>query len=193
MGKMSAMSDAFESRRKELEEAFFAQHNQKLLDHLKELKKQSLTKAAIGAMSGITDEAVLDKLVALKLTSETMSAFLLYPLVEVAWADGVADAKEKKAVLDGCHKLGIQSGTAAHGLVESWLAQKPPATLHAAWESYVKALVANMSAHDKDSLKKSILGKAQAVAEASGGILGLPPKTSKEEAAVLKKLEHAFA
>jgi hypothetical protein len=186
------MADAFESRRKELEEAFFAQHNQKLLDHLKELKKQSLTKASLGAMSGITDEGVLDKLVALKLNTETLAAFILYPLVEVAWADGVADNKEKKAVLDGCHKLGIAAGTEAHKLVESWLEQRPPATLHTAWEGYVKALVGTMSTHDKDALKRSILGKARDVAEASGGILGLPPKVSKEEAAVLKKLESAF-
>ncbi len=186
------MADAFETRRKELEEAFFAQHNQKLLEHLKELKKQSLTKAAIGAMSGISDEKVLDKLVALKLNAETLAAFMLYPLVEVAWADGVADAKEKKAVLDGCHKLGIASGTEAHRLIESWLEQRPPASLHAAWDAYVRALVKTIPAHDKDALKKSILGKAKDVAEASGGILGLPPKVSKEEAAVLKKLEASF-
>lgn len=186
------MSDAFENRRKELEEAFFAQHNQKLLNHLKELKKQSLTKAAIGAMSGITDDAVLDKLVALKLNTETLAAFMLYPLVEVAWADGVADNKEKKAVLEAAHKLGIAEGTEANKLIESWLDQRPPATLHTAWEGYVKALVGTMSVHDKDALKTSILGKARDVAEASGGILGLPPKTSKEEAAVLKKLEGAF-
>ena len=187
------MADAFESRRKELEEAFFAQHNQKLLEHLKELKKQSLDKAAIGAMSGISDEHVLDKLVALKLNTETLAAFMLYPLVEVAWADGVADAKEKKAVLQASHDAGIAHGSAANRLIETWLEHKPPAALHSAWQAYVSALLKTMSAADKESLKKSILGKARAVAEASGGILGMPPKVSKEEAAVLKQLERAFA
>ncbi len=186
------MSDAFESRRKELEEAFFAQQNKKLIDQLKELKQQALNKAAIKDISGITDEAVLDKLVALKLTSETLAAFILFPLVEVAWADGVADAKEKKAVLEGCHQAGIAHGSAANRLVESWLEQRPPATVHAAWQAYVSALVKPMAPAERESLKQTIIGKARAVAEASGGILGMAPRVSKEEAAVLKQLEHAF-
>lgn len=186
------MSDALADRRKELEETFFAKQNQQLVDKLKAEKQKALDKAGITEITGITNDAVLDKLIALKLDRETISALSLFPLIDVAWADGAVDDKERAAVLSAANASGILKGSSAHTLLEGWLKLKPAAALHSAWANYVKAMCEALKPDDKVLLKNELLGKARAVAEASGGILGMGAKISKSEADVLKKLEDAF-
>ncbi len=186
------MSDALADRRKELEETFFAKQNQKLVDQLKAQAQQALDKAGIQELTGIQNEAVLEKLISLKLNRETIHALSLFPLVQVAWADGAVDAKEQAAVLAAAQASGINQGSSAHTLLESWLKLKPPAAFELAWSNYVTALVEGMKPEEKTLLKSELLGKARSVAEASGGILGMGNKISKPEADALKKLEAAF-
>lgn len=184
--------DALNDRRKELEETFFRQQNQKLLDKLKAEKQKALDKQGISQVSGITQDAVLERLVALNLNAETLAAFTLFPLVSVAWADGAIDAREKKAVLDAAEQSGLKPGTSAHGLLEGWLTQPPPPAVGEAWTAYVKALCQKLSAPDRALLKGELLGRARTVAEAAGGFLGMGSKVSKPEADALKALEAAF-
>jgi hypothetical protein len=76
------------------------------------------------AASGITDDALLDKLVALNLHGETLAALSLDPLVMVAWADGHIDKGERIALLSaasggGCTKTKrvincLNSGSSIH-------------------------------------------------------------------------------
>jgi hypothetical protein len=186
------MSDSLGDRRKELEESFFRKQNQALLDKMKAEKQKILDKEGIARVSGITQDAVLERLVELKLNAETLAAFTLFPMVDVAWADGAVDPKEKKAVLDAAHQSGMKTGSDAHGLLEGWLAEPPPPAVRDAWVNYVHALIATLSQDDRALLKREVLGRARTVAEAAGGIMGIGAKISKTEAAVLKKLEEAF-
>ena len=179
------MSDALGDRRKELEEGFFAKQNQQLLEKLKAEKQKTSTKEGIKEVTGISNDEVLEFLVRLNLTQETISALALFPLIEVAWADGVVDAKETAAVLDAAHSAGVLKGSSSHTLLEGWLKLKPPATLHVAWYNYVRALVGTMKPEDKVMLKSELLGKARLVAEASGGVLGMGSKVSKAEREML--------
>src|SRR3954468_15849496 len=107
------MSDALGDRRKELEEAFFAKQNKQLVDKLKADKQKTLTKQAIQETTGISNDEVLERLVSLNLTGETVAALSLFPLIEVAWADGAVDKKEIAAVLDAAHSVGILKGSSA--------------------------------------------------------------------------------
>ena len=187
------MSDALTDRRKELEETFFAKQNHELIEKLKAQKQKALDKEGIQELTGIKNDEVLEKLVLLKMDRETISALSLFPLIQVAWADGAVDDREQAAVLSAATTSGILKGSSAHTLLESWLKLKPPAALESAWSNYVKALVEGMKAEDKALLKNELLGKARSVAEASGGILGMGSKISKSEADALTKLEAAFS
>jgi len=186
------MSDALADRRKELEETFFAKQNQELVAKLKAEKQKTLDKEGLQELTGIKNDEVLEKLISLKMNRETISALSLFPLIQVAWADGAVDTKEQEAVLSAAAASGMLKGSSAHTLLEGWLKLKPPAALENAWLNYVKALVEGMKAEDKALLKNELLGKARSVAEASGGILGMGSKISKAEGDALKKLEAAF-
>ena len=184
--------ELFGDRRKALEEAFFAKQNERVKQQLRAKQEGQARREALAAASGIRDEGVLDKLVSLGLGAETLAALSLVPLVEVAWADGTMDAKERAAILAGIEKQGIAAASPAHELVEGWLSNRPDRQLLVAWKDYVKALAASLDAGALAALRSDLLGRARAVAEAAGGVLGLGSKISKAEEGVLRDLEQAF-
>jgi hypothetical protein len=71
---------------------------------------------------------------------------------------------------------------------------KTPLEVHFfdSWSSYVKGLCERLDEAGRSALKTEILGRAEAVAEAAGGFLGLGSKISKEEQEALDRLERAF-
>jgi hypothetical protein len=170
-----------------LEDAFFLKEDQKLIEKRKHLRQMEETKQRLAEVSGIKDEALLKKLVELKIHAETVAAFALVPLIEVAWADGDVDEDEKSAILKSVRKGGVE-----YELIERWLSHKPDPSLLAAWVHYIQGLSAQCTPAEFRELKNELLGHARSVAEATGGFLGLGNKISDEEQAVLKKLESAF-
>jgi len=177
---------------KSLEDAFFHQQDSVLIQrHREELRRQRSAKE-ISDSSGITNTAVLAKLVEMGITSELATSLSIIPLVEVAWADGNVDAKEREAVLAGAAKCGLAKGRLDYEMLESWLARRPPAELREAWAHYIKGLCELLSESERAELKKDLLKRARAVAEASGGFLGITSGISASEKKVLENLESSF-
>ena len=83
------MSDnSLEERGRALENQFFDKENKAKLAAMKEKLESQSSREELRKASGMTDEAVLDKLVALGLCANTIAALSLVPLIYVAWADG---------------------------------------------------------------------------------------------------------
>ena len=129
-----------EDRRRGLEEAFFAEHDAALRRRLREAGEAKAEREALSAASGITDTALLERLVALGISSETLTALSVIPMVAVAWADGKVDELERRAVLSGAERLGVARGEAGYELLEGWLGRRPPRELLPAWRDYIAAL-----------------------------------------------------
>lgn len=185
-------NDFLDDRRAGLEEAFFAKQNEMLRQRLREADERKATREELAAASGIRDEAVLDRLLGLGLGSETVAALSLVPLVAVAWADGEISDKERAAVLSGAESAGMSRAQAGYAVLEGWLRTKPEAGLLGTWKDYVRALSATMDADAKQALRSQLLGRARAVAEATGGVLGFGKRVSASEQAVLEDLDRAF-
>ncbi|MEE9559579.1 MAG: hypothetical protein V3V64_02240 [Acidiferrobacterales bacterium] len=181
------------SRRKALEDSFFAKENEKLRQALQEKKSAQANREALSAASGVTDDTVLDELIALDISSDTLAALSLVPLVEVAWADGSIDEKERSAILAAAAHAGLERDGASYQLLQGWLAVQPESKVLAAWKDYVAALSNTLSADANAALKQDLLGRARSVAEAAGGFLGLGSKISSAEQAMLNELEQAFS
>jgi hypothetical protein len=188
------MSEEFlGDRRKALEEEFFAKQNRQLLRELQRTTAAKARQEALASASGITDSAVLEQLAAVDLSGETVAALSLVPLVEVAWADGHLDAKERSALLTAAEQAGLNKDSASYQLLDEWLREAPSPRLLEAWKAYVAALSRTLDAQATQALKQDVLGRARAVAEAAGGFLGLGSRISNAEQAMLRELEQAFA
>jgi hypothetical protein len=177
-------------RGKSLEDEFFRREDKRLIERLKELKAAEATRDALAKASGVTRPAVLDELMGLGIRAETMAALFAVPLVEVAWADGTLDAKERRAVVE---RAGVARDSMPGALLEAWLDRRPDPRLLAAWTHLVQGMCEQLDADGVARLKTGLLERAAAVAAASGGLLAVGSKVSHSEAAMLARLEAAFA
>lgn len=184
--------EVFGDRRKALEEAFFARESEALRRRLKDMDESRRRKEALAAASCITDDAVLEKLAAHGISSETLAALSLVPLVAVAWADGTIDDRERGAVFSRAAELGMAKGDVSHELFEQWLTERPPQALVAAWKDYLQVFAGTMSRDDMQAFKAEVLDRARRVADAAGGFLGIGSKISAPEQIVLGELAAAF-
>ena len=176
-------------RGKSLEDEFFRREDKRLLARLQELRAAEVNREALAKAAGITKPEVLDRLLQLGIQAQTLAALSIVPLVEVAWADGALDAKERRTVLEHAVAAGITSGSAPYALLEAWLEHRPNRQLHEAWKQLVVAIREQMGPGEAARLKAEILERARAVARASGGVLGIGSKVSSAEAEVLTELE----
>lgn len=185
-------NEVLNDRRRAMEEAFFARESETLQRRLREMDETRRKKEALAAASGIANDAVLEKLAALDISSETLAALSLVPLVAVAWADGTIDDKERGAVFARAAEVGVAKGDISHELFERWLSERPPQVLVSTWKDYVGAFAETMSQGDRDAFRAGVLDHARSIAEAAGGFLGLGNKVSPPEQKVLDELAAAF-
>ena len=172
---------------KSLEEAFFAKSNSELMAKL----QADMSREELRQSSCIHDDRLLDILVELGVSAESITAMTLAPMVLVAWADGKMVPEERKAILDAANENGITSDSAAGELLESWLNEKPNPSLADVWSTYITTVCGKLQAGDSVDLQSQTLGRCRSVAEAAGGFLGLG-SISKPELEMIEKLEKAF-
>jgi hypothetical protein len=176
-------------RGKSLEDEFFRREDQRLMQRLKDLRAAETSREALSKASGITNPTVLDTLMALGIRSETLAALMIVPLVEVAWADGTLDTRERRAIMQGA---GLTAGSPESAMLDAWLDRRPDPKLLTAWTHLVQGMCEQFDAAAVGRLKTGLLERARAVAAASGGLFGVGSKVSQAEAEMLKTLEAAF-
>jgi len=180
-----------EERGRALENQFYEKENAEKLAAMKSKLESQTTKDELRKVSGMTDDTVLDKLVGLGLSANTIAALSLVPLISVAWADGQIQDNEREAILQAAHGKGLDKGSPGYDLLTSWLKTKPDDKLFDAWQGYIHALCAQLTDEQARLLRNQILGFAKLVANVAGGILGIR-KVSGDEEKVLQKIDAAF-
>lgn len=189
---MDEMNFVYQKQGRTLEDLFFLERDKKLIEELRLIEKMKETKSVLAQVSGITNEDILQKLVDLNIRPEIVASLALVPLIEMAWADGNIDEKEKAAVLDAAARSFVSKDSPDFVLLQRWMEHKPDSKLLEAWEHYIKGLCEQLTVHQKNALKNDLLGHARQIAEATGGILGFGNKISEPEQKMLNKLESAF-
>jgi uncharacterized tellurite resistance protein B-like protein len=184
--------DPFESRRAGFEEAYFRAKDSELVGKLRSVFEAKRTKDELRAATGIASDEVLDRLLAASVRGEMLTAFKLYPLVEIAWADGAFDHKEGEAVINAAIKHGVPTDGPALERLKDWLQRGPTQDARAAWYMYAAELRKTLSKDQLKTFREDLLRIARQVAEASGGILGTYFTVSSGEKAVMKKIEDAL-
>ena len=162
-----------EERRKALEELFFQKQNAKNLERLREQKRAKEAKQALGDVSGITNDELLQALLDAGLSAETLAAVSLIPLVVVAWADGEVQANEQTTIMKAAEEAGIHSGTEPHALLSDWLTQQPTEDLMSTWKVYMMELLETLSDAQRKVFAEKLIARSTAVAQAAGGFLGI--------------------
>jgi uncharacterized tellurite resistance protein B-like protein len=193
MARISS-TNAFDARRTGFEAEYFHKKDAQLVEKLKAVFNRKMDREGLKQATGISNEEVLDRLLAVNAKGELLLAFRLYPLVEIAWADGKADPKECKAVIDAALKFGVPAEGAAIRALEAWLKRGPTADGRTAWYAFAGELRKTLNKAELETFRNDLLEGANAVAKASGGFLGVAFEISAVEQKVLdriaKELKH---
>ena len=188
-----AKGGALDPHQDELGDAFFTGDAQAHREHLQLAMEEEAARGRIAEATGIHDPAVLAELAGLGIRVETLSALTLIPLIQVAWADGEMDERERGAILEAAAVIGLETDSTSYRLLEIWTLEQPPPDLLNAWKSFVDALQQQLEGGEAEKLAKNLLERAERVAKAAGDALDRSPHVSQVEQAVLDELRGAFA
>ncbi len=136
--------NSLEERGRALENQFFEKQDQQKLAAMKDKLENQKTREELRKASGMSDDAVLDRLVALGLRANTIAALFLVPLITVAWADGQIQEHERSALLQGAHGKGLQQGSDGYNLLQGLAPKKPNGQLSPGWDPYSGGLRASL-------------------------------------------------
>jgi hypothetical protein len=180
--------DIFKERERSLEEGYFRQHEAKLIGKLRERAKVDEIVEALAVKLQTDDPALLRRIMALGVTLDTGAAFLLAPLVQVAWAEGAVTDREREKVLRIATERGIDMSSPAYTQLQEWLRTRPAdAVFDTAIETIKTGLSVLTPAERADRVKR-IVDACREVASVSGGLgrlLGLGTGVSSEEESIL--------
>ena len=174
-------------RRRGSEEEYFRQIDAERLEGLRQAGDRRAEAERIAAALGLPDALRAEALRALGIRAETVPAFMVLPLVEVAWADGGVDEEERWRVLEAATRQGVELGRPAHALLERWLEARPDEALFRAWhELATEGLLASGA-----SEVRQVAEAAASVASAAGGVLGFA-RVSRDERRTLASIEQSL-
>jgi len=180
--------DIFRDREQAEESAYFKQKDAKLIEKLRAKAKLSEIARALGEKLSVDNPDLLRRITALGITLDTGAAFILAPLVEVAWSDGDASAAERDAVLRLAQERGVQPGSSDHAQLIKWMMDRPSDELFDVALEALRVGIGVLPPEEAEQRINTMLKACEQVAEASGGLarmLHLSTGVSAREQSVL--------
>lgn len=184
--------DALDDRRAGYEAGYFRDKDAALVAKLKGVFNAKHTKDELRAVTGVQDDKVLERFLTVIDRGELLSAFKLYPLVEVAWADGKVEDAEVRAVETAAEKVGVSRGSAAFQRLGEWIRSGPTDNARVVWRLYAAQLCKSLSKSELETFRNDLLKFADKVAESSGGMFGIFSSTSSQESRVIEEIKKAL-
>ena len=180
--------DIFKERERALEAAYFHNQDAKLIEKLRESARLEEIAVALAEKLQVDNPELLRRVMDLGVTLDTAPAFLLAPLVQVAWAEGEVTEQEHKTVLRLASTRGVEESSPAHVQLLAWLRARPADALFDTATEVIKVGLSVLPPGEREERIKRIVQACHEVAEASGGLarlLGLGSGVSGEEESLL--------
>jgi hypothetical protein len=180
--------DMFKDRGRSFEEEYFRKHDAQLIEKLRERGKVEEIVEVLAVKLQIDDPALLRRIMALGVTLDTGAAFLLAPLVQVAWAEGGVTDREREKVLRIAAERGVDTSSPAYTQLQEWLRTRPADAIFDTAVEAIKSGLSVLTPAERADRVKRIVDACREVASASGGLgrlLGLGTGVSSEEESIL--------
>jgi hypothetical protein len=180
--------DSFKERERAQEEGFFRAQDAKLIEKLREDARLEEIVLTLAEQMQVDNPELLRRVIALGVRLDTGPAFLLAPLVQVAWAEGKVTDRERDTVLRLAAARGVEAGSRAHTQLLKWLQERPSDDLFDTAMEVIRGGLTLLPSEEREERLKRLVHACQEVAEASGGlakVLGLGSGVSGEEDALL--------
>jgi hypothetical protein len=184
--------DAFDDRRRGLEEEYFHRKEKELVDKMRRHAEQESERRRLGEQAGVASEEILNDLQELGYTAETVMLLHLVPLIETAWAEGGVTARERELIVQAARSRGIDAGTTADRQLTALLAERPAKEFFDKTLRAISAILQAQSPEVREKTGRDLLSLATAIAASSGGIMGFRA-VSDEERQILAHISEELA
>jgi hypothetical protein len=179
--------DAFEDRRRGLEESYFHKKELELIEKMRRRAEADAARLRMGQQAGVVDEEILRDLEGLGYTADTIQLLHLVPFIHLVWADGAVSARERDLIIEAARSRGIAPGAPADVQLAKWLASRPSDQFFSDTLRAIVAILASVPDAQREASRRDLLSYSAAIAAASGGILGFGA-VSNEEREVLERI-----
>jgi hypothetical protein len=115
-------------------------------------------------------------------TPDTVALLPIVPVIEVAWAEGGITKAERDPIVALARSRGIEPGSAADLQLTQWLADQPAEAVFAGARRLIRAMLDSGSAQADDLKADDLVTYCEAIASASGGLLGIGRISASERA-----------
>ena len=180
--------DLWDERRRSYESEYFQRRERELLEKLRERGRRERAQKELEEPVGVSDDEVLAALHDLGYTRETVVLLHLVPLLQVAWSDGAVSSAERAGLLEAARLRGVEESSPAYRQLVGWLDKKPLDGFFEDTLRLIGNLLVIMPESESAKHKQDLLSYANAIARASGGILGLGSKISAAEQETLDRI-----
>jgi hypothetical protein len=179
--------DAFAERGRALENEYFKKKDRELIERMRKAAEAEQARSDLSRTSGLTDPALVQDLLDLGFTPDTISLLPLIPVLEIAWAEGGITAAERDLIVRLARSRGITENSPADGKLTEWMVHRPDATVFDRAGRLIAATLASTGQETAKLTVDDLVQYCEKIAAASGGILGLG-KISPEERALLSRI-----
>jgi hypothetical protein len=179
--------DAFAERGRALENEYFKKKDRELIERMQKAAAAKQAHSDLSRTSGLTDPALVQDLLDLGFTPDTISLLPLIPVLEIAWAEGGITAAERDLIVRLARSRGITDSSAADRQLTEWMANRPDARVFERAGRLIAATLASTGQETARLTVDDLVQYCEKIAAASGGILGLG-KISPEERALLSRI-----
>ena len=163
-------NDIFRERERGEEAAYFRQVDAKLIAKLRQKPQLSEIAHALAEKLQADEPALLQSIQKLGVTLDTGSAFILAPLVEVAWADGSVNDAERDLILHIAAQRGLEPGSTDYTQLLDWLAHRPSDELFRTALEAIRIGLSVLPPDEADQRIATIIKACEDVAQAAGAI-----------------------
>lgn len=187
--------DIFRDRERAEEDVYFRQQDANLIAKLRQKAQLSEIAHALAEKIHADEPALLERIRKLGITLDTGSAFILAPLVEVAWVDGNVSHAERDTILEIAKQRGVVPWSADHDQLLDWLAHRPSDEI---FQTALEAIRIGLSVLPPDELEHriaTIIKACEDVAQATSGIAELfhLDGVANAESAVIARIRRHLA
>src|SRR5215510_68456 len=152
--------DMFRDRERGEEQVYFRQQDARLIAKLRQKAQLSEIAHALAEKLHADEPALLKRIQKLGVTLDTGSAFILAPLIEVAWVDGDVSHAERATILHIAKQRGVAPGSADYHELLDWLAHRPSDEV---FRTALEAIEIGLSVLPPDESEKRIATMDQGV------------------------------
>ena len=184
--------DMFHERGRAEEDAYFRRQDAELIAKLRQKAQFSEIAHALAEKLQADEPALLERIKKLGVTLDTGAAFILAPLVEVAWADGDVSHAERAAILHIAKQRGVAPGSADHRQLLDWLDHRPPDDILRTALEAIRIGISVLPPDESEQRVSAIIKACKDVAEAGGWLSGLLrlDGITRDESAVIAAIRH---